>query len=327
VVEPRLVGLHLHRSEAFDSSEIMDAVHADSLARSAPICSAADTSSRSDSAPSGDSTSKIGCAGDGDETITQRLTVSASVFGSSTRSRSDLVRVLARTLGFGLLLVAAVAGVGGSPAGAVKRDAFCAAYEKLQLDPTNDKVIRKQVARMVKAKPPRDIVKALGVIKAAASGDISRTGERVVEATGTLARYVSEQCYGSAGSSGPSGDSAAPTSRCPLTEDQVSSAVGTPLVLDQASCTFFPSDDAFPNVVFVRQVRFACDGSNPSELGYSEELDGLGVKTYVRRETAVGTRILVCDDAPFEITVDIVGDTAASQEAARALASQVLEGS
>ena len=255
--------------------------------------------------------------------------MSDSVCPSGRPSESCRVRVLAGTLVFGLSLLAAVAFVGVSPARAVKRDAFCAAYEKLQSDPTNDNIIRKQAARMAKAKPPRDVVKALGVIKAATSGDISRTGKRVVEATSTLSGYVSEQCFGSAGSSGSSSSSTAATSRCPLTEEQVSSAIGTPLVLDQASCTFFPSDDAFPNVTFVRQVSFACSGTIPSEAGFNEELDGLGVKAYVQRDAEAGgtSTILVCDEAPFEISVDIVGDAARAFAVAQDLASQVLAGS
>jgi hypothetical protein len=246
-----------------------------------------------------------------------------SAWRSSRSSTSVRQRLLAAALVLGVLVVGT--GFVGmlSAAAAVKTDAFCAAYEKLQRDPTNINVIRRQVARMLKAKPPRDIVKALRVVQAVASGDISPTNARVAEATSAIASYVSAQCFASDGSQSPGG-AEAPTSRCPLTEQQVSSAVGAPLVLDQASCTFFPSDAASPNVGFVRQVAFACDRDYPAELGYTEQLDGLGVKAYVQPDIAVGTRLLVCDKPPFEITVDIVGDSAAALDAARQLASQVL---
>lgn len=202
-------------------------------------------------------------------------------------------------------------------------DAFCTAYEKLQLDPTNNKVIRKQAAQMAKARPPREVVKALGLIKAAASGNLSPADERAVEATSTLTAYVSDECSTFDGSRS-SGSSPSSTSRCPLTEQQVGSAVGAQLVVNQTACTSFPSDAARPNVVFVRQVAFACDGTLPSEVGYTERLDGLGVKAYVQRDT-VPTTILVCDKLPFEISVDIAGDSGGSLAAAQQLASLVLK--
>ena len=228
-----------------------------------------------------------------------------------------------RALGGALALTMLFALVGASPAGAVDTDAFCAAYEKLQLDPTNNKVIAAQAARMSKAKPPRDVAKALGVIKAAASGAISATDQRVSKATSTLSTYVSDACSAS-GASDSAGSATAPTSRCPITAAQASSAVGTQLVA-QGSCTFFPANgDVWPSVIFVRQVAFACSGSIPSEVGYTERLDGLGVKAYVQRDA--GASILVCDKLPFEITIDIVGDSAASLAAAQQLAALVLKG-
>jgi hypothetical protein len=238
-----------------------------------------------------------------------------------SRRRRLVLSAIALSLGF-----VAILSLVGSASAAVDTDALCDAYEKLQLDPTNTKVIRKQAGRMADAKPPQKVKKALGVIKAAAAGDISPTSASVVAATSTLASYVSTECS-SSGGTGSSGGSTSTTSRCPLTEEQVSAAVGVQLSVDQASCTFFPTDDAWPNVVFVRQVAFACDANIRSEVGYSEQLDGLRVKAYVQRETAEGAMILVCDKPPFEIAVDIPGDSAGAFAAAQKLAAQVLQSS
>lgn len=249
------------------------------------------------------------------------MPVSGCTYRATRTSGSPVRRALTGALGL-ITIVAATTFVAGPAVAAVDSDAFCAAYATLQEDPTNSKVIRKQAARMAKAKPPKDVVKALGVIKAAASGSIAATDERVPDATSTLAGYVGEECT----SSGDTGGAATSTRLCPLTEQQVSTAVGTPLVAAGA-CTFFPADKAFPNVVFVRQVAFACNGSNPAETGYTEPLDGLGVKAFAQSGTGSGTSILVCTKDPFEVSVDIPLDAAGALAAARQLATEVLNGS
>jgi hypothetical protein len=110
-----------------------------------------------------------------------------------------------------------------------------------------------------------------------------------------------------------------------LSAEQVGSALGATVAKDDAACTYFPTDAASPNASFVRQFALACEGSGPADLGYTETLDGLGEKAYVQRDTALGTTILVCSDRPFEIVVDVVGDSAAALDAAQQLAKEALD--
>jgi hypothetical protein len=238
--------------------------------------------------------------------------------------RSRFVGAIASALAMGVVAILGNGGVGVAAAATDTAD-FCGAYDKLQADPTNPKVIRKQLAKMASAKPPNNVKQALGVLTAAAAGDVSPTSDRAVKAGSTLARYVAEQCFGS-GSTPSAGTSGSVSSRCPLTVEQVSTAVGTQLE-DKGACTFFAVNDAWPNVIFVRQVSFACDANIRSETGYTERLGGLGTTAYVQRETAEGPTILVCTKPPFEISVDIPTDQAAAFTAAQTLASQVLKGS
>jgi hypothetical protein len=120
------------------------------------------------------------------------------------------------------------------------------------------------------------------------------------------------------------GETRAAADRCPLSAEQVSAALGAPVDKDEPSCTFYPADDVLPNATFVRQVAFACDGDLPAELGYEGKLDGLGVETFVQPDVATGTQILVCTDAPFEIVIDMGGDSGPEIEAAMELARLVL---
>ena len=110
---------------------------------------------------------------------------------------------------------------------------------------------------------------------------------------------------GSGGAAVASG-SGTPANRCPLTAEQVTSAVGAAVKGPDSACLFYPVDEAKlrPNVGYVQQVPFACSGTMPAEGGYKEKVEGLGPTAYIA-ELAQGTRVLVCRSAqPFEITVD-----------------------
>lgn len=113
--------------------------------------------------------------------------------------------------------------------------------------------------------------------------------------------------------------------RCPLSAEQVSSALGA-VVEDVGGCIFFPPDGSAPSAVFVRQVQFACNDDFPSELGYAETYDGLGLRAYMKQESADSALLLVCEEPqPFEISAEIPGDPAAALVAADALARLALE--
>jgi hypothetical protein len=91
---------------------------------------------------------------------------------------------------------------------------------------------------------------------------------------------------------------------------------------------FYPGEDSTvrPNVTFVRQVGFACDGSMPSEAGYKEQISGLGVTAHIA-DNGDGTHLLVCQArTPFELRVD-AQTPQLRRDAAIALARQVLAGS
>jgi hypothetical protein len=90
---------------------------------------------------------------------------------------------------------------------------------------------------------------------------------------------------------------------------------------------FAPGDDhtVRPNVAFVRQVAFACNGTMPAELGYQEQVPGLGTVAHVA-EGGDGLHLLVCQgQTPFELVVDAASPER-RREAAIALARQVLAG-
>ena len=69
---------------------------------------------------------------------------------------------------------------------------------------------------------------------------------------------------------------------------------------------FAPGEDLTvrPNVTFVRQVPFACNGTMPADVGYKEQVTGLGVTAYIA-DRGDGMNILVCQgQTPFELQVD-----------------------
>jgi hypothetical protein len=116
---------------------------------------------------------------------------------------------------------------------------------------------------------------------------------------------------------------AAARAACPLTDAQVGEALGVTVTKAAGSCSFYPADAHTPNAQYNKQYSIACD--EPGEVGYDERLDGFGVEAYIQPTTATGTLVLVCDDAPFEITVDKGADHDGAKTAATALARLVLE--
>lgn len=125
----------------------------------------------------------------------------------------------------------------------------------------------------------------------------------------------------------PAASAPAAVNRCPLTAEQVSAAVGAKVTGPNSACMFAPGDDLTlrPNVTFVRQITFACNGTMPAEAGYKEQVPGLGAVVHIA-DLGDGVHLLVCQgQTPFELVVD-----AASPElrrnAAIALARQVLAG-
>jgi hypothetical protein len=162
----------------------------------------------------------------------------------------------------------------------------------------------------------------LGLLAGCGDDDATDATDRTEATDATDATDDTEATGGSpdAGSAGAAAD------RCPLSADQVSEALGAPVERDEASCTFFPADTFSPNATFVRQSSVACDEGYPADLGYEESLDGFGTEAYAQRDTTAGVQILVCDDAPFEVVVDIVGDPEAALAAAEQLARLVLDG-
>jgi hypothetical protein len=130
------------------------------------------------------------------------------------------------------------------------------------------------------------------------------------------------------GTAGTPAAAAPAPNRCPLTAEQVSAAVGSPVKGPDSSCGFFPADDTkiIPHALFVQQVAIACSGTLPAEIGYTDKIDGLGHTAYVA-DMADGSHVLVCrGNTPFEISVDLA-DASKARAAAMTLARQVLAGS
>jgi len=139
--------------------------------------------------------------------------------------------------------------------------------------------------------------------------------------------FVHGQTSSSAGQTPPTTAATAAASRCPLTANQVSTALGTPVKGPDTVCGFESADGkSRPHVLFVRQFGGMCGGSIPAEAGYKEQVPGLGLTTYIAKFPN-GTRVLVCRGVtPFEITVD-AASADLERRAAIALARQVLSGS
>ena len=130
----------------------------------------------------------------------------------------------------------------------------------------------------------------------------------------------------SAGASAPAARTA--PNRCPLTAEQVSAAVGSPVKGPDSICAFVSADDTkiMPRVLFNLQADVACNETMRAEMGYKDKVDGLGPAAYAG-DLADGTHLLVCrGKTPFEINVDLA-DSSRARAAAAELARQVLAGS
>jgi hypothetical protein len=115
--------------------------------------------------------------------------------------------------------------------------------------------------------------------------------------------------------------------RCPLTLEQIAGVLGVEVEEEGGACLFFPVTGGLePRALYVQQTPIVCDESVRSELGYDEELDGLGVEAYVAPKGTVGAVVLVCTDPPFEVNVDHPSDPAVARTQAEELARLVLAG-
>jgi hypothetical protein len=116
---------------------------------------------------------------------------------------------------------------------------------------------------------------------------------------------------------------------CPLTVEQVTAVTGTPMALTPP-CLFFPANGRdIPHVFYVQQIPMVCGGIKPSELGFTEKVDGLAAKEAYVRDQLDGSHVLVCPNGngrAFDIVVDIKNDKPKNREAAIGLAKQVLAG-
>jgi hypothetical protein len=116
-------------------------------------------------------------------------------------------------------------------------------------------------------------------------------------------------------------------SPCPLTVEQVAAVTGVPMTRPPGGCTFFPASGRdIPHVFYVLQVPMVCSSIQPSEMGFTEPVEGLTARAAFVRDQIDGTHVLVCRDhaRAFDIVVDIKGDRAQNREIAIALAKQVL---
>jgi hypothetical protein len=111
--------------------------------------------------------------------------------------------------------------------------------------------------------------------------------------------------------------------RCPLTAEQVGEVLGTEVVADEGSCSFFPMGGALPNASHNPQSTVALLEETRAEYGYEESVADLGDEAYLAR-LADGTWLLVhAGELIFEIRVD-TGSAPDELAAARQLAGIVL---
>jgi len=118
--------------------------------------------------------------------------------------------------------------------------------------------------------------------------------------------------------------------RCPLTVEQIAAVTGATMTLTPGACTFFPANGRdIPHVFYVLQNPMVCTSINPTELGFTETLDGLPAKAAYVRDQIDGSHVLVCrhgNARAFDIVVEIRNDKSQNRAAAIALARQVLGG-
>ena len=115
---------------------------------------------------------------------------------------------------------------------------------------------------------------------------------------------------------------------CPLTVEQVTAITGAPMTQPPGGCTFFPASGRdIPHVFYVLQQSMVCNTIQPGDLGFTEKVDGLTGRAFVK-DALDGSHVLVCRDnaRAFDIVVDIRHDKPRNREAAIALAKQVLAG-
>ena len=128
--------------------------------------------------------------------------------------------------------------------------------------------------------------------------------------------------------SAPAPAAATADNRCPLTVEQVAAVTGAPMTLTPGSCTFFPANGRdTPHVFYVLQNPMVCTSIKPSELGFTETVEGLPARVAYARDQLDGSHVLVCRDnnaRAFDIVVEISNDKPKNREAAIALAKQVL---
>jgi hypothetical protein len=114
------------------------------------------------------------------------------------------------------------------------------------------------------------------------------------------------------------------TTRCPLTAEQVGEVLGATVERDGDACTFYPPEAFSPRALFI-PLRGACEDLRMSDPRL-ESFQGLGVEAYAYSAPGVPSRILVCGDAPFDISAEIPDEEERSVTAVEELARLALEG-
>ena len=126
----------------------------------------------------------------------------------------------------------------------------------------------------------------------------------------------------------PAAAAAAADNPCPLTIDQVTAVTGVPMALPPGGCTFFPANGRdVPHVFYVLQNPMVCGRIAPSEVGFTETVEGLPAQVAYVSDQADGSHVLVCPNngaRAFDIVVDIKNDKSQNRAAAIAFAKQVL---
>ena len=93
-------------------------------------------------------------------------------------------------------------------------------------------------------------------------------------------------------------------------------------------CTFLPANGRdVPHVFYVLQIPMVCSSIRPSDVGFTETVEGLPARAVYVRDQLDGSHVLVCRNnnaRAFDIVVDIKNDKSQNREAAIALAKQVL---
>jgi hypothetical protein len=116
---------------------------------------------------------------------------------------------------------------------------------------------------------------------------------------------------------------------CPLTIEQVTAAAGAPMTRTDGECLFFAADGRdTPRVYYVVHNPMVCNRIAPSDLGFTEVVEGLPARAAYVNDQLDGAHVLVCrnDGTAFDIVVEIRNDKSQNRETAIALAKQVLTG-